>query len=279
MISIRHGLILALGAAGLVLSACSPARMHFTEGNALNSSLGASPDDGSGSGNGNGSGVGGGSGAGAGGAASGPIVDADSLQKACAAAASQQMQTFPLHFPKSVDGCEWGANGNIGMSEGRFQARREQEQLVTLPPNAVICGLEFHFANQPFYYDDEFLFTFNGVVMASSYNLGSLFPAVGIGYQEYDWNKMVGHPWTDGTPETYCAGKGQGLSMCSFPATSTTGTIALSYKPELIYAVAARNLATNVHQFHWITTGDNDDPVDCRHEPVDVDVDVHYIIK
>lgn len=252
----RHSLIFALAALSLELASCSNARMKFYPySNASQASD-----------------------AGAGGAAAAAgITDAASVAKACSSVdpALLKHQSIPIHFGQPASGCAWGLDGNLGLRNEYFQARTEQPVDVVLAPKSVICDLQFHFANQPYYYDDQFLLTFNGVVMAASYDFGSLF-SVNDSLQEYDWTKMVGRPWNSAHEGTYCAGLNQGLAQCSFPVTSTTGVISLDYAPELISQVSARSLGRATHELKWITTGDNDDAVDCRHEPVDLDLEVTY---
>lgn len=270
-----------LGAA--MTSGCSPAKMKFYDanGNAVFSGSGSGtpdPNNGqTGTGGNTPGGNTGGTGSGGTGGAGTVANDATSLAKACADnAARLKAQSFPVNFPRPAMGCAWGTNGNLNMRDAHFQARYEQVSQVQLPPNSVICNLQFRFANQPFYYDDEFMFTFNGVVMAASVNPTNLLTASN-GLHQYDWLRMVGQPWTRAPFETWCAGRDSGLATCSFPATSTTGQISLNYSPALVNSVAARAISTNVHELRWIITGDNDDPVDCRHEPVDLDVDVLYL--
>lgn len=205
------------------------------------------------------------------------ITDAASLAKACSDnAARLKTQTHPLSFPKPATGCAWNQDGNLGLRNSYFQARTEQVAQMQLPSNSVICDLRFRFANQPYYYDDQFLMTFNGAVMASSYNFGTLLDSTGM-IQTYDWTRLVGRSWGSAPEQTYCAGQAQGLATCSFPMTSTTGTISLDYAPELIHGVVVRSLNQPIHEIRWITTGDNDDAIDCRHEPVDLEVDVTYL--
>jgi len=232
------------------LNACGPAKFTYTFGqdsdNALSSELGE--------------------------------AQLGSIQRICDQARDQsQRASFAIEFPKPASTCAWNQNGNLGPRDRHFQARTEQVVEIQLPSQAVICDAEFSFQPQNFYYDDEFIFSINKSILASSYDFSNLFGSA-AGQPRYDWTRLVGIPWAQVQPAPFCAGADQGLSSCQFPVTSTNGQIMLQYHSSVIQSAFARPLAPGRHQVMWTSLGDNDINIDCLHEPISAQLTVSYII-
>jgi hypothetical protein len=199
----------------------------------------------------------------------------EAIRTICATSVPETLDV-PLTFPQETAACAWNSDGNLGQRDLHFQARREQIASFQLPSDSVVCDMGFEFQPQVYYYDDEFLFTFNNKVLASSYDFSALLPDTN-GLLDYAWSRIVGLPWTSAQPTAYCAGEESGSAQCSFPVTSTNGAIALDYDPLIVQEAFAQSPKSGRHEFRWITTGDDDPAVDCRHSQVDALVRVSYV--
>jgi hypothetical protein len=194
------------------------------------------------------------------------------------ACTSKPQQEFVAHvsFPNPGGQCKWEQDGNLSMLNGFFRARGEQMSDFTLPSGAILCSLTFSFPQQQFVFDDHFLFTFDGLVLASSYNYDSLLNDVD-GFAVYDWSKIAGKEWYTGTvlEGQFCAGRDQNLSTCSWPNTEQTGAINMSFAPSIIQKIMSFDVARTTHSFSLVTVGDNDS-TDCQHAPISFDLSVKY---
>jgi hypothetical protein len=202
-------------------------------------------------------------------------LDPVAVEKSCTTYTIQR-KTTPITFGRSVEGCAWGLNDNMDMHDQHFQARIEQTQTVDLPPGALICGIKLITNTTDFYYDDEFILDFKGMVLASSADFTNTFVSEG-NYVRYDWGRIKARAWASVPMTPYCAGNDRGLGSCSWPDTSTNGPIVLYYDDQVIREMTALTSTDPVHQFRMTVTGDNDDAVDCRHNPVSFDVEVSYV--
>lgn len=152
-----------------------------------------------------------------------------------------------------------------------FTARIEQWGALEIPEGGVICDLGFDFdavdpsLQQDIEYDDNFLLTFNDVVLATSY--GPIIEEFELedGLPIYEWSRMQGEDLSFTDIPTWCLGEEEGDSTCTIPPPETTGTIALSFAGELVDRLSLRAVEERSYQFGFITTGDNDD-TDCIHE-------------
>ncbi len=186
-------------------------------------------------------------------------------------------QTVKVNFPDPQVTCKWGENGNLEKRDKFLQARIEQNFDLSIPENAVICGLNFYVSDQPYRYDDHFLMTFDDSVMASSYDFGYLLSSEG-GILQYDWAKIAGEVWDNSNEGVFCLGAETDGSTCAFPATDTQGVIDLNFNTGLIQKVMALNLGRSSHKLSFITIGDNDE-WDCEHSDISFDVDISYVIN
>lgn len=197
----------------------------------------------------------------------------EAVDKSCSTYARQTL-VQNISFPRETNGCEWSTNGNDGFHDLHFQARREQLQSLSLPPGATICSMKLTTDSTDFYYDDEFILDFKGLVLASSMDFSNRLERRGR-YLTYDWSLLRSQPWSNFSSAAYCAGADRGLGYCSWPDTSTNGPLILDFDDQVIREMS---LAGNSNfRFRMTVTGDNDDSVDCRHNQVDFQVEVSYI--
>ncbi len=211
------------------------------------------------------------------------IGDAEDVQDACEDRVEDiEIETFLVTFDGTSGGCPWGQDGNIDPEQGFLTARVEQEETLDLS-EVVICDMDFDFAGdagleQDIVYDDNFLFTFNGVVLAASYRPWvDALAADGI-FRIYDWDSIVGmeNLFDDGIP-TYCVGEDSELADCDIPPPETQGPISLSFDLAITSELSYRAIDESRVEFGFIATGDNDPDVDCSHEPFFFEVTVPYL--
>ena len=123
-------------------------------------------------------------------------------------------------------------------------------------------------------YDDNFLLTFNDVVLAASYG-----PMVSEFREDdglflYEWERLVGYPFGFQAVPVYCLGANEGLSECIIPPPESPGLISLDFGGELIDALSLIAVQEERYEFMFVTTGDNDPATDCSHAAFRFTVDV-----
>jgi hypothetical protein len=193
------------------------------------------------------------------------------VRETCANA-TQKSLTKSFNFAKPSMTCEWEKNGNLARENDYFQARIEDEKSLQLEPGAVICDVQFSFAEQEFLYDDHFLLTFDNSVIASSYDFSNQLQSK-HGLLQYDWSKIAGMYWDKDYEGVVCAPTGE----CSWPVTDTPGKINMNYSAELFKRLMAVDLGRTNHSLKFVSIGDNDDD-DCEHSNIDFDVTVKYVV-
>lgn len=202
--------------------------------------------------------------------------------------ATQLKKTVKVNFPKPSRTCEWGVNGNLGPRDQYLQARIEQTVTFDLPKSSSICDMDFKFPKQNFLYDDHFLFTFNKTVLASSYWFDPLFGSRASGQNHfvpsgtYSWSSIAGSVWDHNKEGTFCLSSKSSLpgsvelTKCSWPMTDTQGQIEVDLPKHVIQKIIAKDLTSNIHEFSFVSLGDNDD-MDCEHSDINFEVEVSYI--
>ncbi len=231
-----------------------------------------------------------------------PKKAAEALALACSKPGTKKHSQV-ITFAEPTVSCAWGTdatpvNGNLGMLNGRISARSEEPADLNLPPGALLCQMGLEFANgadglgQTMYYDDEIFLTFNNLLLTASQStrLATDFPKKDE-FLVFTWDKLVSTPYiqSNGASSVYCAGQATQEGKCQIPATQTNGKIALTFNDSLVRRLA---IATGLnfekkaaaladapkHQFKFITTGDNDDVIDCKHSTFQMTVNATYIV-
>jgi hypothetical protein len=176
-----------------------------------------------------------------------------------------------VSFPAVEPGCGWGQNNNLNAQQGVVTGRSEQLGQLDMPAAGVICDLAFQFESldpsfsQTIIYDDNFLLTFNDVVLAASYGpMVDLFEEVD-GMRRYDWTRLRGYRFGFGQVKSYCAGEEEGLGECTIPPPETQGKMSLNFGGPLIDKLSLLAIQEGRYDFSFITTGDNDPATDCSH--------------
>lgn len=201
--------------------------------------------------------------------------DVETVDAACAR--STDTRELRLRFEDPARPCDWAQNGNVSMIDGYITARREQSIPLDLPAGALLCNAEFQFERQDFWYDDHFLLNLDGVTLTASFDFSEWLETNDLWV--WDWRAIRGIQWHSldvPLDDTYCPGSGSGLSRCRFPQTDTRGTIELEIEDVVIRSIMALNLDRQNHEMTFITTGDDNPPTDCQHDPVELTLVLEY---
>ena len=189
-----------------------------------------------------------------------------------------------VEFPATSPDCPWDTADNLSESQGYITARIEQTAELALPEGVVVCGMNYDFLlsggeGTPMVYDDNFYFTFDDVVLATSYG-----PAVSDGWLEeegdlplYDWDSIAGREFQHSDVPSWCLGQDDGSSECDIPPTETEGILSLAFGTNIVEELSLRAVQEERFEFGFVTTGDNDPDVDCAHADFEFQVEVGYV--
>lgn len=212
------------------------------------------------------------------------ITSAADILKTCEDRASEiKTESVRIEFGTPEGDCGWGENGNLTEEDGTLTARIEQTESLGVPDDVLVCDMLFAFAGeagleQDIEYDDNFIFVFDGVVLASSYRPWIDLLETENDFPLYDWATIAGQDNAfDNNIPTFCLGEDQGMAECDIPPPETTGPIRISFDTELTAELSFRAIESQLYDFTFITTGDNDASTDCSHEPFFFDVEVPYL--
>ncbi len=182
--------------------------------------------------------------------------------------------------------CLFGKDGNLEQKNDFMQARYEQHRKLVLPANAVVCDLDMSTPTQKFKYDDVFVFTFNGRILATN-NKTALYmtspenslmiDSAPVPIYKYNWLSLSTLPFVNQVDD-YCLGLAQGAAMCQWPETEKQGDIQFDFNRDLLIALGSYAASTE-QTFGFIITGDNDPDLDCYHERLEFSMSVKYYIK
>ncbi|HYX37805.1 MAG TPA: hypothetical protein VE954_32280 [Oligoflexus sp.] len=203
--------------------------------------------------------------------------EGDAQANLCLSSAVQHQREV-LHFPEIAAGttCSFGSNGNLSRRDGFIRAYFKQDQTITLPAGAKLCGFSIEPTAGAMHYDDEMFFLVENRVLMATKDYTEYFPKDGI-FSTFSWESLRNQVYNQFDQRgLYCVGGADGLSECQLPPTDTTGSIELSISAELSTSLAALLEEKNVLNFSWVTTGDNDDS-DCRHTDIKLPLVMHYV--
>jgi len=192
--------------------------------------------------------------------------------------------TLSVEFPATSPDCPWDTADNLSESQAYFTARIEQTAELALPDGVVVCDMDYDFLlsggeGTPMVYDDHFYFTFDGVLLATSYG-----PAVTDGWLEeegdlplYDWDSIAGREFQYDVVPSWCLGQDDGSSDCDIPPTETEGILSLDFGTNIVEQLSLRAVQEERFEFGFVTTGDNDPNEDCAHADFEFQVEVGYV--
>lgn len=209
--------------------------------------------------------------------ASGPNSLPNGLSADCSSTLVQQ-QSEVLHFPEIPAGttCSFGSGENLSRKDAFIRAYLRQNQDVTLPTGARLCGFTIDPIQKAMHYDDEMFFLVENRVLIATKDYTDSFVKEGL-FSTFSWEALKNKVYNQNDQRgLYCVGAAEGLSACELPPTDTNGNISLSFSAELAKSLAELLQAQQVLHFSWITTGDNDDS-DCRHTDIAIPVVLHYL--
>lgn len=213
-----------------------------------------------------------------------PLDSPTAVGDACATE-PLQTATLTVLFPAEAGPCPFGEDDNAPAAQGVISGRIEQQAVLGLPDDAVVCDLDFIYGGVgaevgvPMRYDDQFLFNFGGVVIASS-DEGVIpgLPKEGV-LPIYEWAAIEGEPLRFG-PEVkgWCLGEAEGLSACEIPPSETGGLLRLDFSQSVINELSYRAIVEDRLDFGFVAVGDND-RTDCSHDAFSFSVSVPYFRK
>ena len=211
------------------------------------------------------------------------INDEDDIATLCEEGEPETF-TAVVRFEALSGGCPFGEGDNLDDAQGFMTARIEQTVPVELPDTSVICDVAFDFQavsggeGTPMVYDDNFIFTFNDVVLAASYGplVETLSTEDGLLYQ-YAWEDVRGYEisFDDDIP-SYCLGEDEGFATCDIPPPETRGLMSLQFEDNIASQLALQAIEQDRYELSFITLGDND-PSDCSHEEFAFEVQIPYV--
>jgi hypothetical protein len=183
-----------------------------------------------------------------------------------------------LHFPEIAAGttCSFASGENLSRKDGWIRAYLKQDQTITLPAGAKLCGFSIEPTSNTMHYDDEMFFLVENRVLMATKDYTEYFPKEGV-FSTFSWESLRNQVYNQYDDRgLYCVGGADGLSECELPPTDTTGSIDLSISAELSASLATLLQDREILNFSWVTTGDNDDS-DCRHTDIKLPVVLHYV--
>ncbi|MEZ4742012.1 MAG: hypothetical protein R3B45_06155 [Bdellovibrionota bacterium] len=222
-----------------------------------------------------------------------PVTE-ESLAKKCLGT-EVKTYTQTITFSEPEKSCDWNQNGNLDIKQAVVTARYRQDQALSMPEGAVLCSMSMDSLadgtdqGQYMYYDDEIFLTFNDYILAASQSNAKYFETTKDGFLIYDWKKLVGTTYSQ-TPDPYCIGKAEGLGRCEIPKTETKGVMKVEFDDKIIQKIAVASGANqgdgsaptsvdlNKFKFSFITTGDNDTKIDCKHSKFEFKVATKYVL-
>ena len=181
--------------------------------------------------------------------------------------------TLSLTLPESDTDCSWNQNGNIGPGSALVAARIEESFELAIPDDVSVCSLALSAESLDIYYDDEFILGFNDVPLLSSLDWFHQFD-VEDGLPRYEWSSIVGTSHNDFGDGPSCI---EGAVDCALPRTETTGPLRLTLDQGLERALMAEANALGRYEVLVVTTGDNDEDLDCRHSELTLSVQYSFV--
>jgi hypothetical protein len=169
------------------------------------------------------------------------------------------------------------------MRQGAVTARHEERVRVQVPEGGVICGMAFDFrleadVDPVMEYDDNMFFLYDEALLAASYGpMVDVFPQES-GLPVWSWGALAGYEFGfDPETPSWCLGEADGRSTCEVPPPETSGPLRLDFDPDLVNELAFRAVELGKTEFGFVTIGDNDPELDCRHEAFAFDVELPVV--
>jgi hypothetical protein len=192
----------------------------------------------------------------------------DALLQACDNG-SLKDHAFSIVYP-ARKGCTW----DKGTKNAYMAAHFEEKKSLSVPSNWVVCSMSIGAPRKEIYYDDYIMLHFNNKLLIGSGGIIDLLDKDPQGLPVYDWSKLSlkSHPKGGST----CVA---GATKCSLPATQTKGAFELEMDDGLNRKLMALALSASRFEFGLVTTGDNDQSIDCAHSELPLTVSVKYYVK
>jgi hypothetical protein len=222
-----------------------------------------------------------------------PVVEAMERCKEAVVNNTLRKDTVEVNFPtpsiSEVNGqyrCSWKNDSELWNEH--YTSYSEQNVSFSIPAGAKLCDMKFIVEKQSFKYDDHFVFSFDGFILASnSMGLMSYLPDstsfklndMTLNAKLFKWEYLLNKQWGDYGDQLsnfYCFAKDVPGVSCSWPITDTEGTISMEYPQGVLLQMANQISNATTHEFSFRTTGDNDKSSDCSHSPLKFQIEVSY---
>ncbi|MFK7826770.1 MAG: hypothetical protein AB8G05_21690 [Oligoflexales bacterium] len=187
----------------------------------------------------------------------------------CASGVSQETITQTIVFPESIE-CAFGKSGNLPERDQHFQARIEQVQMLTIPPDHVICDMAINSKTTDLHYDDFFVLTIEDNILVSTNETLTPGPRRDARNKIHKWDfeAIKGQPWGD--DRKYCFG---GNSSCKIPSHDRQGAVAIDIPKNDFLSLAVELFELKQIEMKMVTLGDNDEG-DCEHSRLELDLEM-----
>jgi hypothetical protein len=225
-----------------------------------------------------------------------PPANAQEVVNVCATGVKVK-KAFTLSFAstENVTGslCKWSSPPEVDgrQADDTIRGSYLQEQSVTLPESAVLCGSRLSTSEATLWrYDDEVVLTLNGVVLMTSQDrylwrspetrTQPIHTALGSGFV-FDWAKLAAlKQYNTGSTidSIYCHGLPRGSASCELPLTQQTGSVKLSLPTQAVAEISLKANREKKLTYGLLVTGDNDPSIDCKHSGMVIQGEVEYVV-
>lgn len=176
-----------------------------------------------------------------------------------------------------------------------LRAKVEQENTIELEDNAYLCDIKMtNLSEGTFNFDDHVYLTMNDKILVSSYldnDLKSRMTPEQVSLDDAEWTQYQWN-WQTFFDDSntalvsnvnnmnYCIGAGESnvISECTIPGTQSYSTLNLQIDPKIIISIGLSAEKPSLQKFKFITLGDNDPGIDCKHSALNYQIEVSYIL-
>jgi hypothetical protein len=184
---------------------------------------------------------------------------------------SRTLQTvvLQLDFPATAGNCRWDAGEQGGVMMGHL----EQSLKLPVESNWVVCGMSIATDKTDITYDDYILLHFNERALIGSTGIVDMLEKDENELPRYQWSRLQGKR-PQGTHTCL-----PGNLKCSLPGTEQNGPLMLELSEELNLKLMSVALTEKRFDFRLLTTGDNDEAIDCAHTGLPLAVTLKYYTR
>jgi len=181
-------------------------------------------------------------------------------------------EVIEVVFPARSD-CAFAQGPNLERRNEFLQAYAEDAEFVALPDGSRLCGLTLASQGERTSFDDHLAIAVDDVVVVSGGSGGALddYPIV-AGLPRFDWPAIRGRPFADRYTPYECLGEGS----CVVPRTEEYGPLDVQIDPATMASLVDALSIHDGFDVRILVFGD-DDPDDCAHRELALDLQVRYV--